>query len=149
MSLTIMFEESVRVMKDDISLIVTELFLMNTYGEDTNSATEVPSSTFLILLKWLSEKETVQLTIFVFVNLNRPGEKISMLSNVLLFITTSWMPSSLKFIVKKMKVIRETELRKTLLLIVIFVNGGIGHLKATCSTLIEIPPALSHLASMN
>jgi hypothetical protein len=51
MSLTIMFEESVRVMKDDISLIDTELFLMNTYGEDTNSATEVPSSTFLILLK--------------------------------------------------------------------------------------------------
>ena len=47
-----------------------------------------------------------------------------------------------------MKVIRETELRKTLLLIVIFVNGGIGHLNATCSTLIEIP-ALSHLASMN
>jgi hypothetical protein len=76
MSLTIMFEESVRVMKDDISLIVTELFRMNTWGEDTNSATEVPSSTFVILLKWLSEKETVQLTIFVLVNLKRPGEKI-------------------------------------------------------------------------
>ena len=100
MSLTIMFEESVRVMKEDMSLIVTELFLMNTWGDDTNSATEVPSSTFVILLKWLSEKETVQLTIFVLVNLKRPGEKIWMLSNVLLLITTSWIPSSLKFIVK-------------------------------------------------
>jgi hypothetical protein len=76
MSLTIMFEESVRVMKEDMSLIVTELFLMNTWGDDTNSATEVPSSTLVILLKWLSEKETVQLTIFVLVNLKRPGEKI-------------------------------------------------------------------------
>ena len=99
-SLTIMFEESVSVMKADISLIVTELFLMKTWGEETNSATEVPSSTLVILRKWLSEKETVQFTLFVLVNLKRPGEKIWMLSKVLLLITTSWMPSSLKFIVK-------------------------------------------------
>ena len=76
MSLTIMFDESVRVIKDEISLIFTELFLMKTSGEDTNSTTEVPSSTFLILRKWLSEKDTVQLTLFVLVNLKRPGEKI-------------------------------------------------------------------------
>jgi hypothetical protein len=30
MSLTIMFDESVRVIKDEISLIFTELFLMKT-----------------------------------------------------------------------------------------------------------------------
>jgi hypothetical protein len=30
MSLTIMFDESVSVIKDDMSLIVTELFLMKT-----------------------------------------------------------------------------------------------------------------------
>ena len=72
-SLTIMFEESVSVMNADISLIVTELFLMKTWGEETNSATEVPSSTFLILRKWLSEKETVQLSLFVLVNMSIPN----------------------------------------------------------------------------
>ena len=46
-----------------------------------------------------------------------------------------------------MKVIRETELRNMLLLIVIFVYGGIGHLRATCSRLIELP-VLRHLASV-
>ena len=76
MSVIIMFEESFSVINDDMLLIVTELFLMNTRGTDMNSATEVPSRTFLILRKWLFEKETVQLTLFVLINLNRPGEKI-------------------------------------------------------------------------